>query len=145
MRNYILLLSLLFNGIISAQNIEMTDIEIVNKKMDEQEYSWNNGDIPGFMLHYWTSDSLSFVGKNGLNKGWKKTLNSYLSNYDNKDKMGTLYFNNLSINKIDINTIHVVGSWKLIRNDDLGDLEGYYSLIWQKKNGQWVIIADHSS
>ena len=47
--------------------------------------------------------------------------------------MGKLKFSNLSIKKIDTNTITVLGKWKLLRNEDLGDLEGYYSLIWQKK------------
>ncbi len=145
MKNYIAIALLSINGLMSAQNNIMTDIEIVINKMNEQENSWNNADIPGFMKHYWTSDSLSFVGKNGLNKGWKNTLNSYLSNYDNKEKMGTLHFNNLSLKKIDNNTIHVIGSWKLTRNENLDNLNGYYTLIWQKKNGQWVIIADHSS
>jgi len=145
MKNYLLIITLLTNGITWAQNSIINDLDIVRNNMSEQENSWNNGDIPGFMKHYWTSDSLSFVGKSGLNRGWKKTLDNYLISYDNKDKMGTLYFNNLSINKIDINTIHVIGSWTLKRNDDLGNLSGYYSLIWQKKNNQWVIIADHSS
>ena len=145
MKNYILIITLLTNGLTWAQNSIINDLDIVRNKMSEQENSWNIGDIPGFMKHYWTSDSLSFVGKSGLNRGWKKTLDNYLSSYDSKDKMGTLYFNNLSINKIDINTIHVIGSWTLKRNDDLGNLSGYYSLIWQKKNNQWVIIADHSS
>ena len=145
MKNYLLIITLLANGITWAQNAIINDLDIVRNNMSEQENSWNNGDIPGFMKHYWTSDSLSFVGKSGLNRGWKKTLDNYLISYDNKDKMGTLYFNNLSINKIDINTIHVIGSWTLKRNDDLGNLSGYYSLIWQKKNNQWVIIADHSS
>ena len=145
MINYLLIITLLANGITWTQNSIKNDLDIVRNNMSEQENSWNNGDIPGFMKHYWKSDSLSFVGKSGLNRGWKKTLDNYLISYDNKDKMGTLYFNNLSINKIDINTIHVIGSWTLKRNDDLGNLSGYYSLIWQKKNNQWVIIADHSS
>jgi len=145
MKNYLLIITLLANGITWTQNSIKNDLDIVRNNMSEQENSWNNGDIPGFMKHYWASDSLSFVGKSGLNRGWKKTLDNYLISYDNKDKMGTLYFNNLSINKIDINTIHVIGSWTLKRNDDLGNLSGYYSLIWQKKNNQWVIIADHSS
>ena len=145
MKNYLLIITLLANGITWTQNSIKNDLDIVRNNMSEQENSWNNGDIPGFMKHYWKSDSLSFVGKSGLNRGWKKTLDNYLISYDNKDKMGTLYFNNLSINKIDINTIHIIGSWTLKRNGDLGNLSGYYSLIWQKKNNQWVIIADHSS
>jgi hypothetical protein len=42
-------------------------------------------------------------------------------------------------------TIFVIGEWHLKRDETLGDLQGMYSLIWQKKNGTWVIITDHSS
>ena len=97
MKNYLLIIMLLANGITWTQNSIKNDLDIVRNNMSEQENSWNNGDIPGFMKHYWTSDSLSFVGKSGLNRGWKKTLDNYLISYDNKDKMGTLYFNNLPI------------------------------------------------
>ena len=41
--------------------------------------------------------------------------------------------------------IFVIGEWKLTRGDSLGDLNGMYSLIWQKKEGDWVITTDHSS
>ena len=145
MKKHIVIVALSIHGFLMAQSSYNSDQEIIASKMTEQENCWNKGDIPGFMKQYWASDSLSFVGKSGLNMGWEKTLNNYLNSYDNGDKMGTLTFKNLSINKIDVNTIHVIGSWTLKRNTELGDLKGFYSLIWQKKNGEWVIIADHSS
>ena len=139
----ILILFILFSVCLYGQ--DQNEIKTIQNKMIEQEESWNKGEIKEFMNHYWKSDSLSFTGKNGVQNGWETTLDNYLRSYPNKNKMGKLKFSNLSIKKIDTNTITVLGKWKLLRNEDLGDLEGYYSLIWQKKNNAWVIIADHSS
>ncbi len=139
----ILILFMLFSVCLYGQ--DQNEIKTIQNKMIEQEESWNKGEIKEFMNHYWKSDSLSFTGKNGVQNGWETTLDNYLRTYPNINKMGKLKFSNLSIKKIDTNTITVLGKWKLLRNEDLGDLEGYYSLIWQKKNNDWVIIADHSS
>lgn len=117
----------------------------INALMKEQEDSWNKGDLVGFMEHYWKSDSLQFIGKSGLNKGWKKTLSNYEKSYKSIEEMGTLKFNNKSIEILGEETIFVIGGWHLMRQDSLGDLQGMYSLIWQQKNGKWVITSDHSS
>jgi len=37
----------------------------------------------------------------------------------------------------------VTGKWYLKRT--VGDAKGYYTLVFRKVNGNWVIIADHSS
>jgi hypothetical protein len=113
--------------------------------MQEQEDSWNEGDIEEFMKHYWKSDSLRFIGKSGLNQGWQKTLDNYKKSYKSKEEMGTLKFNNKSIEILGEESIFVIGEWHLMRQDSLGDLQGMYSLIWQQKNGKWVITTDHSS
>ena len=120
------------------------DISIVNAKMSQQESSWNKGSINEFMNLYWKSDSLTFTGKNGVQYGWQNTLDNYLKSYPDKAQMGTLKFTTIRIQQIDLNTITVLGKWELLR-ENLIDLNGYYSLIWQKKNNQWVIISDHSS
>ena len=113
--------------------------------MQEQEEAWNEGNLEKYMSHYWKSDSLQFIGKSGLNKGWKKTLDNYKKSYKNKEEMGTLKFDNKSIEIIGEQTIFVIGEWDLKRQDSLGDLKGMYSLVWQQKNGKWVITTDHSS
>lgn len=125
--------------------------EIINNKehievlMQEQEDAWNEGNLESFMKHYWNSDSLRFIGKSGLNKGWQKTLKNYKKSYKSKEEMGTLKFNNKNIEILEEETIFVIGEWYLKRQDSLGDLKGMYSLIWQKKNDNWVITTDHSS
>ena len=59
--------------------------------------------------------------------------------------MGKLTFTNRSIEKIDSNTYLVLGRWELKRENNFKDVNGIYSLIWQIKGKDWVIISDHSS
>ena len=128
---------------LSAQEIPV--VSQISSKMKQQEMAWNKGDIEGFMKHYWQSDSLTFVGKKGIQNGWKKTLANYNKSYPDKASMGKLTFTNRSIEKIDSNTYLVLGRWELKRENNFKDLSGIYSLIWQMKGKDWVIISDHSS
>jgi len=120
-------------------------IKTIKSQMQEQEDCWNTGDLDCFMQHYWKSDSLKFIGKSGVTYGWQKTLDNYKKGYPNKNEMGKLKFDNKTVEFIDKETIFVIGKWHLTRTDSLGDLGGYYSLIWKQKNKNWVIVVDHSS
>jgi hypothetical protein len=44
---------------------------------------------------------------------------------------------------IDTRTVLLIGKFHLTRT--IGDLSGHYTLVWQKIDGKWVIICDHSS
>lgn len=112
--------------------------------MQKQEKAWNKGSLEGFMSAYWKSDSLVFIGKSGLTYGWQQTLDNYKKSYTSKEEMGTLHFENKIVRMLSDNTIQVIGKWELIR-PEAGNLSGHYSLIWQQKNKEWVIISDHSS
>jgi hypothetical protein len=113
--------------------------------MQDQEQCWNNGNIDDFMSKYWKSDSLIFIGKSGINYGWKTTILNYKKSYKNKTEMGILKFKNIICNPINDSTHIVTGKWSLLRNDSLGSIGGYYTLIWMKKNDFWKIIYDHTS
>ena len=109
----------------------------------KQTESWNRGNIEGFMQTYWKSDSLMFIGKNGVTRGWQKTLENYKKGYPNPAAMGKLSFDILSVKQVSADHCFVVGKWMLKRT--IGDVSGHYTLLLQKINGQWVIVADHSS
>lgn len=111
--------------------------------MAEQEDAWNRGDIAAFMQHYWTSDSLLFIGQSGLNYGWQTTLDNYKKSYPDRQAMGRLQFTNRKVEVIDSLNAFVVGKWELLRVADT--LSGHYSLLWKKIDGHWAIVADHSS
>ena len=108
-----------------------------------QEKAWNSGNLEQFMEGYWKSDQLAFVGSRGPTYGWQETLDSYKKGYPDKETMGTLKFETLSISKINRKTVFLIGKWELTRES--GNVGGHFSLIWQKKKGKWVIVADHSS
>jgi ketosteroid isomerase-like protein len=112
--------------------------------MADQESAWNRGDLPAFMAGYWASDSLVFIGSRGLTHGWERTLANYQRGYPDKATMGTLKFTILRIEPLSRRSAFVIGKWHLARPDK-GDLEGHYTLLWKKINGQWRIVADHSS
>ena len=95
------------------------------------------------MEGYWKSDSLKFIGSKGLNYGWQKTLENYKRSYPDPAAMGRLTFSDVTVELISEDAAFVIGKWHLKRK--AGDLSGYYTLLWKKIKGEWVIVADHSS
>jgi hypothetical protein len=117
----------------------------INNLMQQQENSWNNGNIDDFMNIYWKNDSLVFIGKSGINYGWDKTITNYKNSYKTKEHMGTLKFKNIICNPINDSSHIVTGKWSLKRNDSIGNINGFYSLLWTKKPDGWKITYDHTS
>ena len=115
----------------------------VRKILNTQTIAWNKGDAEGFMKGYWENDSLMFVGKSGVTYGWNNTLKNYKKNYPDTTAMGKLTFNILTIKELSPQYFFVVGKWSLQRS--IGDLSGHFTLLFQKINGEWKIICDHSS
>ena len=140
MKRIIFLPALFFSLIAFSQaNDELT----IRKVLDSQTEAWNKGDIKSFMQGYWKDDSLMFIGKNGINWGWQTTLQNYKKNYPDTAAMGKLSFDIILVKKLSPEYFYVVGKWML--NRSIGDLSGHYNLLFKKINGQWLIMADHSS
>lgn len=115
----------------------------IRQLLNSQTEAWNRGNIDDFMKGYWENDSLMFIGKSGITYGWTNTLNNYKRGYPDTAAMGKLTFKLLSVKRLSKKYYHVVGQWHLQRS--IGDVGGHYNLLFQKINGRWVIIADHSS
>lgn len=133
---------LLFILILSLRARTQTGVATVLQAMKEQESSWNRGDIPAFMQHYWNNDSLMFIGSKGVTFGWQKTLDNYLKSYPDKATMGTLKFTIVKSEQLSPESIYIVGKWGLAREKPVG---GHFTLLWKKINSKWVIVADHTS
>ena len=115
----------------------------IRELLSVQTESWNRGDIEGFMQTYWKNDSLMFIGKNGVKWGWQETFDNYKKGYPDSTAMGKLSFDIIKIEKLSKKYYFVVGKWMLKRS--IGDLSGHYNLLLKKINGEWKIVADHSS
>ena len=117
--------------------------EAIKSAMQAQQDAWNKADIPTFMEHYWKSPKLQFIGASGPTYGWQNTLERYNKNYPDAATMGKLTFDIINIDKRSNKVYSVVGKFHLSRT--IGDAEGHFLLIWEKKKGKWVIVADCTS
>ena len=115
----------------------------IRRLLATQTESWNRGDIEGFMQTYWKSDSLMFIGKSGVVRGWQQTLDNYRKGYPDTAAMGQLSFDIIDVKPLGPNNAFVVGKWMLQRS--IGDVSGHYTPLLRKIKGQWKIVADHSS
>ena len=118
------------------------DEAAIRKVMDKQTEAWNRGDVDAFMQTYWKNDSLLFVS-NPPTYGWQTTLDRYKKAYPDAAAMGKLSFNLLQLKPLSPEYYFVLGQWHLKRS--IGDVGGYFTLLFRKINGEWLIIADHSS
>lgn len=121
---------------------QKSDIDQIKTILDNQKKAWNKGNIDEFMLGYWRSDSLTFVGSRGLTFGWQTTLENYKKSYPTPEKMGKLEFQILKVELLSSHTAFMLGSYTLTRKED--NPTGIFTLIWKKINGRWVIICDQT-
>lgn len=138
MQKLIIIISVFYTSCVFAQN----DRALVMAQMEAQQSSWNNGDIPAFMDYYWKNDSLKFIGSRGITYGWQKTLDNYIRSYPDKTAMGVLKFTIKECSQLSPVSIYVIGQWELQKEKPTG---GYFTLLWKKIAGKWVIVSDHTS
>lgn len=138
-------LLILFFAVIVGHSLQAQDRneKAILKILDTQTAAWNRGDVDAFMKGYWENDSLMFIGKSGVTYGWKNTLENYKKGYPDATAMGQLHFTIIKVEKLSGKCYSVIGKWHLKRT--IGDLQGHYTLLFKKINGEWVIVQDHSS
>ena len=121
--------------LISISGFAQSKDEInIREILEGQTNAWNQGNIEKFMQGYWKNDSLMFIGKTGINWGWQKALENYKRGYPDTTAMGKLSFNIILVKKLSSEYYYVVGQWMLARS--IGNLSGYYNLLFKKINGQ---------
>ncbi|NNE27174.1 MAG: DUF4440 domain-containing protein [Saprospiraceae bacterium] len=142
----LLLTSLLFTSACSNQVISDQDRqdarEAITKVFMDQQQAWNEGDISKFMEGYVKNETLSFGGSNGFTVGWQNTLDRYNKSYPDQAAMGQLIFDLIDLRLITKDVAILNGKFTLIRAADTPS--GYFTLVWQKVNNQWLIQADHT-
>ncbi|MCU0420896.1 MAG: DUF4440 domain-containing protein [Cyclobacteriaceae bacterium] len=106
-----------------------------------QQEAWNAGNIEVFMEGYWKSDSLQFVGSS-VRHGWQQTLDGYKKGYPTREAMGTLQFDIWQVLPLTGGSWLVSGRYTLVRTSD--QPTGPFTLIFQKKQGRWVVVFDHT-
>jgi len=143
-KTVIKIFSLIFSLLIVSIQVKATTVESdIRHVISAQQSAWNNGDLKAYMQGYWQSDKLRFASGNSFRFGWQSTLDNYLKNYSDKATMGVLTFKLIDINQISDKAAIVFGRWHLTREND--QPQGLFTLIFENKNGQWLITKDHTS
>ena len=109
---------------------------------DLQRKAWNEGNLEGFMAHYWKSNKMTFQSEDTRLMGWDALLDRYKKVYP-KGNMGTLEFSDLIIHVLSEDSAYVLGKWKL--KTETWTKQGLFTTILKKMEDGWKIIHDHSS
>lgn len=125
------------------QTDQSLDRKEILKVLEDQRIAWNSGNLDEYMQGYWKSDSLRFVGKNGVRYGWNETLDAYKKGYPTQKEMGNLTFSVVSLEFLSEVSAYMIGKWTINREEN--SVSGHFMLIWKKINGKWFVTADHSS
>jgi ketosteroid isomerase-like protein len=107
-----------------------------------QKKAWNEGNIEGFMAHYWKSPKMTFQSGDTRLMGWEALLARYKNTYP-EGNMGTLEFSDLIVHILSEDSAYVLGKWKL--EAETWTREGLFTTILKKMENGWKIIHDHSS
>lgn len=118
------------------------DSALIAQVMQSQLDAWNSGSIEGFMQGYWQDPQLRFVTKKGVTYGWQTVLDNYNRSFPDKGHMGKLTFINDRISPLNQGMYLVTGVWKVDASE--GNKSGFYSLLFKKIQGKWLIIVDHT-
>ena len=130
--------------LVYAQHRQSSDKEKIIQVLKNQEGAWNRGNIDEYMDGYWQSDSLIFIGKKDINRGWKLTLENYKQSYPTKAAMGKLKFDIIDVEFLSKTSAHVIGKWTLKRSPK-ETIGGHFTLLFKKINNRWLIVLDHTS
>jgi ketosteroid isomerase-like protein len=140
-RVFILCLLLSAAGAIPA--VAQSDMADIRNVLTDQVKAWNDGSVEGYMKGYWDSDSTMFVSGGNVVRGYREVLARYKKSYNNREKMGTLAFTELTIKKVASDAAIATGGWQLTRAKDKPG--GRFTLVLERKPEGWRIVYDHTS
>jgi ketosteroid isomerase-like protein len=119
--------------------------KLIGAVLAAQALAWNRGDLKAFMAGYVNSPKMTYTAGGVVVRGWDALRKRYEERYGRTpDTMGTLRFDDLEISLLGKDVALAVGRW-FLRRTGQPDIDGVFSLVWQKTSGGWRILHDHSS
>lgn len=118
----------------------------VRALLERQQADWNRGDLEAFMTGYLVSDAITFLGSNGITRGYQNVLERYRRAYPTQERMGTLRFTFDEIRLVTPDVAVVLGQFALTRQEaGGGNAAGRFTLILRRSSDGWRIVHDHTS
>lgn len=117
----------------------------IRSVLDQEAQAWNQADLKAFVTPY--AAHCTLVGSGQISETTReKVLTHYEQKYPSPAAMGKLTFSALTVHPIDADSAVVTGRWHLDRETAAGGgAGGVFSLVFQRIDGRWQIILDHTS
>ena len=129
----------------ALQLIGANEEAAVKKVLDDQVTAWNRGDLDEFVKSYLNAPDITFVGK-AVSRGYQGVLDRYRASYGDKQRMGTLRFDEVEIKMLGKDYALILGKFALDRSAaGGGPASGRYTLVARKTKDGWKLIHDHTS
>ncbi len=135
----LLIVSLVMSVCCMAQS---KDVKAILEVMREEERTWNNGDIEGYVNLYAPEDSTRMILGKGAAYG-KDAILAFYKKYWPKDKMGKLSLEADSIEKLSKKYYYVSGYFH-VTTPEGKKIDGRFSGLMKKINGKWYLYTDHA-
>jgi ketosteroid isomerase-like protein len=120
------------------------ELDII-KVLVAQENAWNKGDLAAFASSFKDSPDTLFI-THQVFRGFAGLVDEYKHDYPSRGAMGALAYSDLEVHPLDENFAVVIGRYRLERSKkDGGNVEGLFSLVFEKTDNGWKIVVDHTT
>lgn len=116
----------------------------IRAALDSSAAGWNRGEITAFLRPYRRSDSTTYIGSGGLRSGFADLRSRYRPLFTGEARRDSLRFSGVRVRGLGEGRALAVGRYTLARGDSVTGT-GWFSLVWERIQGRWWIIHDHSS
>lgn len=137
-----IILLILLPGMNSAAFSQSKDVKAILEVMREEERTWNNGDIEGYVNLYAPEDSTRMILTKGAAYG-KEAILAFYKKYWPKEKMGKLSLESDSIEKLSKKYYYVSGYFH-VTTPEGKKIDGRFSGLMKKIKGKWYLYTDHA-
>ena len=129
--------------------------EQVTSLLATQAAAWNRGDLQAFCAVY--AEDAAFVSPSGLTQGQQAVLDRYRTRYPTTEAMGTLALEPVEVREAwgneasllgdavpsRVHGVSVIARWTL-RGADGSQRSGLTLLVFDRREGRWLIVQDAS-
>jgi ketosteroid isomerase-like protein len=127
---------------LQAQTAPLAEREI-RAMLDESAVAWNRGDLDGHLAD--NADSITFITGRGPIVGKDKTAQALRRSFFRDGKpVQSLRFEQVTVRPLDGQHALVVGRFVLSAGGEQ-ERSGWFSTIWERRQGVWRVSHDHSS
>ena len=111
--------------------------------VQKQQEDWNKKNMSGFLEAYWKSDTLRSVTNRGVVYGWDKISSNHKKNNPDTASMGHLDYDVIHVELISETDALVTGKFLFKINKKFRG--GYFTFLFRKLKGKWVVVAEQFS